>query len=105
MNRTLLFLSLLLVLMGACSSESESPSYLADREKAFKTDPRAWGYNKEHNGNHKSAEDVLKMLSDAQAMDANLLLNVGPKGDGSFPEEDIRALLEARNILLQQMGD
>ena len=35
------------------------------------------------------------MLSDAQAMNANLLLNVGPKGDGSFPEEDIQALLEA----------
>jgi len=67
--------------------------------------PHAWGYNKKHDGNHKSAEEVLKMLSDAQAMDANLLLNVGPKGDGSFPEEDIRALLEARNILLQQMGD
>jgi alpha-L-fucosidase len=67
--------------------------------------PHAWGYNKEHDGNHKSTEEVLKMLSDARAMDANLLLNVGPKGDGSFPEEDIRALLEARNILLQQMGD
>ncbi len=57
--------------------------------------PHAWGYNKQHDGNHKSAEEVLKMLSDAQAMGANLLLNVGPKGDGSFPEEDIQALLEA----------
>jgi alpha-L-fucosidase len=28
-------------------------------------------------------------------MNANLLLNVGPKGDGSFPEEDIAAITEA----------
>ena len=35
------------------------------------------------------------MLRDARKANANLLLNVGPKGDGSFPEEDIRALEEA----------
>jgi alpha-L-fucosidase len=71
------------------------------REICNTLQPRAWGYNKEHDGNHKSTEEVLQMLSDARAMDANLLLNVGPKGDGSFPEEDIRALTEAGNILLQ----
>ncbi len=61
--------------------------------------PHAWGYNKQHDGNHKSAEDVLQMLIDAKAMNANLLLNVGPKGDGSFPEEDIDALTEAGEML------
>ena len=71
------------------------------REICNTLQPHAWGYNKKHDGNHKSTEEVLKMLSDARAMDANLLLNVGPKGDGSFPEEDIQALTEAGNILLQ----
>ncbi len=71
------------------------------REICNTLQPHAWGYNKQHDGNHKSTEEVLQMLSDARAMDANLLLNVGPKGDGSFPEEDIRALTEAGNILLQ----
>ena len=71
------------------------------REICNTLQPHAWGYNKKYDGNHKSAEEVLQMLSDARAMDANLLLNVGPKGDGSFPEEDIRALTEAGNILLQ----
>jgi len=65
------------------------------REICNTLQPHAWGYNKQHDGNHKSAEDILQMLDDAQAMNANLLLNVGPKGDGSFPEEDIVALLEA----------
>ncbi len=61
--------------------------------------PHAWGYNKAHDGNHKTADEIMQMLTDAAAIDANLLLNVGPKGDGSFPEEDIRALEEAGSQL------
>jgi alpha-L-fucosidase len=65
------------------------------REICNTLQPHAWGYNKQHDGNHKSAEEVLDMLRDARSIDANLLLNVGPKGDGSFPEEDVQALVEA----------
>jgi len=65
------------------------------REICNTLQPHAWGYNRQHDGNHKSAADVLQMLSEAGEMNANLLLNVGPKGDGSFPEEDIRSLTEA----------
>ena len=65
------------------------------REICNTLQPQAWGYNKQHDSFHKSADDILKMLEDARANNANLLLNVGPKGDGSFPEEDIRALEEA----------
>lgn len=57
--------------------------------------PHAWGYNKSKDGMHKNADDIMDMLSDAKNINANLLLNVGPKGDGSFPEEDIHSLLEA----------
>jgi len=57
--------------------------------------PNAWGYNKKDDGNHKSAGDVINMLDDANKINANLLLNIGPKGDGSIPEEDIKALTEA----------
>ena len=35
-------------------------------------------------------------------MGANLLLNVGPKGDGSFPEEDVLAITEAGRLLKNQ---
>ncbi len=61
--------------------------------------PHAWGYNRKHDGNHKSPADVLQMLDDAGKMNANLLLNVGPRGDGSFPEEDVRSLTEAGKSL------
>jgi len=36
----------------------------------------------------------MKMLENAASIQANLLLNVGPLPDGSFPEEDINALKE-----------
>jgi alpha-L-fucosidase len=69
------------------------------REICNTLQPHAWGYNKTHDGNHKSSEEVLALLRDAAAINANLLLNVGPMGDGSFPGEDISALEEAGRIL------
>ncbi|MEM1134557.1 MAG: alpha-L-fucosidase [Bacteroidota bacterium] len=53
-----------------------------------------WGYNKALDGKHLNADQVMELLSAASEMDANLLLNVGPKPDGSFPQEDIDALRE-----------
>ena len=69
------------------------------REICNTLQPHAWGYNKAHDGNHNSAQEVIDMLADAASMEANLLLNVGPKGDGSFPGEDVRALEEAGRLL------
>lgn len=69
------------------------------REICNTLQPQAWGYNKIHDGNHKSANDIIKILNNAKKSNANLLLNVGPKGDGSFPEEDIKALQKAGEML------
>jgi alpha-L-fucosidase len=71
------------------------------REICNTLQPHAWGYNRAHDGNHKTADEILEMLADAASMNANLLLNVGPKGDGSFPDEDISALEEAGRRLKQ----
>ena len=65
------------------------------REVCNTLQPHSWGYNRGDDGNHKTADDVIKMLEEAQKINANLLLNIGPKGDGSIPEEDVRALTEA----------
>lgn len=72
------------------------------REICNTLQPHAWGYNKRHDGNHKTAADILELLAQADSLDANLLLNVGPKGDGSFPEEDILNLREAGRLLMSQ---
>lgn len=69
------------------------------REICNTLQPHSWGYNKLDDGNHKSAADIVKMMQYARKENANLLLNVGPKGDGSFPVEDIKALSEAGKLL------
>ncbi len=61
--------------------------------------PHAWGYNKRDDGKHKTANEVVAIFKEAQARDANLLMNVGPLPDGSFPEEDIQNLTKAGKIL------
>jgi len=62
----------------------------------------AWGYNKAEDGKHKTAEEVLKILDDARSRNANLLLNTGPLGDGSIPDEDVRTLREVGKQLIQK---
>ncbi len=56
--------------------------------------PHAWGYKKAVDGQHKTADDVMKMLEDAEKPDANLLLNIGPLFDGSVYPDDIVTLRE-----------
>lgn len=57
--------------------------------------PNAWAYQKSDDGLHRNADDILKMLEDAKKLNANLLLNIGPKGDGTIPNEDKVSITEA----------
>lgn len=50
-----------------------------------------WGYVKNDN-NWKSPKDVIRMLTDIASKGGNLLLNIGPKPDGTFPDESINIL-------------
>jgi alpha-L-fucosidase len=45
-----------------------------------------WGWNK-NDDNWKSARDLIRKLVDIASKGGNFLLNVGPKADGTFPEE------------------
>jgi alpha-L-fucosidase len=56
--------------------------------------PRVWGYNAADEANHRSPDDVLKMLESAQSKGCNLLLNTGPLPDGSIHREDTSTLRE-----------
>lgn len=51
----------------------------------------SWGY---HAGDHdwKPPKAVAGLLREASAGQGNLLLNVGPKGDGSVPQESVEVL-------------
>ena len=64
--------------------------------------PHSWGYNKSNDGKHKSTDELVQIVKDTRAKDANLLMNIGPLPDGSFPEEDIKTLTEAGKILRKE---
>jgi alpha-L-fucosidase len=64
--------------------------------------PHAWGYHKGNDGKHKTADELVKIIKETWAKNANLLMNVGPLPDGSFPEEDIKSLTEAGKILREE---
>ncbi len=50
-----------------------------------------WGYNK-FDDNWKSEKDLIQKLVDIASKGGNFLLNVGPKADGTFPQESIDRL-------------
>jgi alpha-L-fucosidase len=66
------------------------------RPLAWQTDTsvsnKSWGYI-EHD-NFKSAEFLVRQLVDIVSKNGNLLLNVGPRSDGTIPEEEQKILLE-----------
>jgi alpha-L-fucosidase len=65
------------------------------REPAWQTDDavgfKSWGYI---NGeNYKSAQYIVDELVDIVSKNGNLLLNIGPRSDGTIPEEQQKLLL------------
>jgi alpha-L-fucosidase len=50
-----------------------------------------WGYS-DHDHQWKSAETLIRNLIDTASKGGNYLLNIGPKGDGSVPEESVEAM-------------
>ena len=52
-----------------------------------------WGFRKTDT-NWKSTQQLVEKLSDIVSKGGNLLLNVGPKPDGAFPEASTEQLLE-----------
>ncbi len=53
----------------------------------------SWGFRKEDN-NFKSAHTVLCMLADCLSKGGNLLLDIGPRADGTIPQEEVDILKE-----------
>jgi alpha-L-fucosidase len=54
---------------------------------------QSWGYNK-HDGGYKSTKEIVQLLVKAAGYDANLLLNVGPRPDGTIQPEFVKRLAE-----------
>lgn len=56
--------------------------------------PYAWGYDRDNDVGHKTADEVMEMLAHTKKMKANLLLNIGPLPDGTVFPDDIKTLKE-----------
>jgi alpha-L-fucosidase len=52
---------------------------------------RNWGYNRRDH-DYKSVAQLIGLLVETASKGGNLLLNVGPKPDGTFPDESIERL-------------
>jgi len=50
-----------------------------------------WGYS-DHDHAWKSPETMIRNLVDIVSKGGNYLLNIGPKGDGSIPQESIESM-------------
>jgi alpha-L-fucosidase len=53
---------------------------------------RGWGYVKEEA--HLNIDQVMDTYAEIRGLDANMLLNIGPLGDGSVYPEDVNTLRE-----------
>ena len=53
----------------------------------------SWGYYKEDK-NYKTPYEIITIFADVISMGGNLLLDIGPKEDGTIPEEQIQILTE-----------
>jgi alpha-L-fucosidase len=50
-----------------------------------------WGFNS-HDHNFKSLARLIELLVETASKGGNLLLNIGPKSDGTFPDESVERL-------------
>ncbi len=65
-----------------------------------------WGYKKQGGGKWKSLEQIQSTINEAKNNGINLLLNVGPMGDGQFPNEAkylLEKLASERKPLLKKL--
>ncbi len=59
--------------------------------EAIPTTNESYGYSK-YDNSHKPASHFIELLSKGVSRGGNLLMNIGPKGDGSFDSKDQRIL-------------
>jgi len=72
--------------------EQKIPDTGMDRDwETCMTMNRTWGY-KSYDHDWKSAETLIRNLIEAASKGGNYLLNIGPKSDGTIPDESIERL-------------
>ena len=83
-------------LFGAAVPDVERGQFNEIKPFIWQTDTsvarNSWGYTE--GNDYKRAEELIWNLVDVVSKNGNFLLNIGPKADGTIPEEDARLLQE-----------
>ena len=80
-----------------------APGSYRDGWEAIPTTNESYGYHK-YDNSHKPVSHFIQLLASAVSRGGNLLMNIGPKGDGSFDTKDI-VILEGIGNWLQKNGE
>jgi alpha-L-fucosidase len=59
--------------------------------EAIPTTNESYGYSK-FDSSHKPVSHFIRLLASAASRGGNLLMNIGPRGDGTFDERDVKIL-------------
>jgi len=79
--------------------EQEHPGGALEHEwEACYTMNNSWGF-KASDTDWKNSQTVYDKLKDINSKGGNLLLNIGPDGNGNVPEESVKILLEVGKML------
>lgn len=86
---------------GDYANTGDRPAELRTVEgdaEAIPTTNESYGYSK-NDHSHKSAQFFIRLLANSASRGSNLLMNIGPKGDGSFDQRDKQILDSVGNWL------
>lgn len=94
-------------IMYGCAVRDVERGQLADISPTFwqsctSVAKNSWGYTE--GNNYKESHELIQTLIDVVSKNGTLLLNIGPKPDGSIPEEDAN-LLKAVGAWLNVNGE
>jgi alpha-L-fucosidase len=83
-------------MFGCAVVDIERGQFASPKPYIWQTDTavarNSWCYTE--NNQYKTANEILCNLVDVVSKNGRMLLNIGPKADGTIPEEDRRILLE-----------
>lgn len=83
-------------MFGSAVADIERGQFMGQKPYFWQTDTstarNSWGYTQ--NNSYKTAREIICDLVDVVSKNGCLLLNIGPKADGTIPEEDRTILLE-----------